>query len=411
MPSDVRHKRISAILDNFVIELNIVTFFYIYPQMKNLILLLLILALAAYAQQERVAIIQTLDNKDSIDFQNLLYLTDKLRETAVKILPNDRFGVMTTESIIAFLGSQERAVKVCNESSCLAELGRMVSADYVAQGRIGRFGKDLTIKVELYNVKTGTLMDSFTGDSKDIYGLRDIIDGKAPDLFKKMLGTSDVASVPTPKQEPQQVQYQPPPPTPVAPSVPPAPVTPSTPVQPPPESEPEKKSYTSGIRIGFFMPIVGEGYLEGGGFSIGFFNNYNYPTSKFSSIIYGLDFSYTESYVEFAGCNKTEYALSIPIMLKLDRMFYGAAGVQASVPFVTKIDKSYFNEYYEDRALFVLGIILEVGLQIKMFAFDFRAVFGLTHTANNYSYSDSGGSGSGRGYSHNLYGIGVSYLF
>jgi len=166
--------------------------------MNKLFFTLLLLALATYAQQERVAIIQTLDNNDSIGFQNLLYLTDKLRETAVKILPNERFGVMTTESIIAFLGSQERAVKACNESSCLAELGRMVSADYVAQGRIGRFGNDLTIKVELYNVKTGTLMDSFTGDSKDIYGLRDIIDGKAPDLFKKMLNTSNVKKTETP---------------------------------------------------------------------------------------------------------------------------------------------------------------------------------------------------------------------
>jgi len=188
-------------LDNFVIELNIVTFFYIYHQMKNLILLLLTLALAAYAQQERVAIIQTLDNKDSIDFQNLLYLTDKLRETAVNVLPKERYGVMTTESIIAFLGSQERAVKACNESSCLAELGRMVSADYVAQGRIGRFGKDLTIKVELYNVKTGNLIGSFTGDSKNIYGLRDIIDGKAPDLFKQMLSTSNVAVMPQQGQQ------------------------------------------------------------------------------------------------------------------------------------------------------------------------------------------------------------------
>jgi len=174
--------------------------------MKNLTLLLLILALTAYAQQERVAIIQTLDNNDSISFQNLLYLTDKLRETAVNVLPKERYGVMTTESIIAFLGSQERAVKACNESSCLAELGRMVSADFVAQGRIGRFDKDLTIKVELYNVKTGNLIGSFTGDSKNIYGLRDIIDGKAPDLFKQMLSISNVSFVP--KQGQQDVNME-----------------------------------------------------------------------------------------------------------------------------------------------------------------------------------------------------------
>jgi len=148
--------------------------------------------------QERVAIIQTLDNNDSIGVNDLAYLTDKLRETAVNVLPKEQYGVMTTESIIAFLGSQERAAKVCNESSCLAELGRKVSADYVAQGRIGRFGKDLTIKVELYSVKSGSLIGSFTGHSKDIYGFLTLIDEKAPDLFKRLLNAPSSSSAPPP---------------------------------------------------------------------------------------------------------------------------------------------------------------------------------------------------------------------
>jgi len=154
--------------------------------MKHTIILLF-LALAAYGQQERIAIINTMDDYDSISVADLTYLTDKLRETAVNVLPADRFGVMTTESIVAFLGSQENAVKVCKESSCLAELGRQVSADYVAQGRIGRFGENLTIKVELYSVKSGNLMGSFAGSSKSIFQLLALIEEKASDLFKKML--------------------------------------------------------------------------------------------------------------------------------------------------------------------------------------------------------------------------------
>jgi len=160
--------------------------------------ILLLLAFTAYGQQERVAIIQTMDNNDSIGFNDLAYLTDKLRETAVNVLPKEQYGVMTTESIVAFLGSQERAAKVCKEASCLAELGRKVSADYVAQGRIGRFSKDLTIKVELYNVKTGNLIGSFTGHSKDIYGFLTLIDEKATDLFKKMLNAPSSSSTSPP---------------------------------------------------------------------------------------------------------------------------------------------------------------------------------------------------------------------
>jgi len=156
--------------------------------MNKLLFTLLFLALAAYGQtQERIAIINTLDDYDSISIADLTYLTDRLRETAVNVLPAERFGVMTTESIVAFLGSMENTVRVCKESSCLAELGRMVSADYVAQGRIGRFGENLTIKVELYNVKTGNLMGSFTGNFKDIYSALALIDEKSQDLFKRML--------------------------------------------------------------------------------------------------------------------------------------------------------------------------------------------------------------------------------
>jgi len=67
------------------------------------------------------------DDRDSIGFSDLLYLTDRLRETAVKILPKARYGVMTTQSIVEFLGSEERAAKVCSESTCLAEKDALFS--------------------------------------------------------------------------------------------------------------------------------------------------------------------------------------------------------------------------------------------------------------------------------------------
>jgi hypothetical protein len=66
----------------------------------------------------------------------------------------------------------------------------------VAQGRIGRFGDKLTIKTELYNSKSGNLIASFTGSSKNIDDLLSLIDEKAPILFKKLpsVGGSNAAS-------------------------------------------------------------------------------------------------------------------------------------------------------------------------------------------------------------------------
>jgi TolB-like protein len=152
--------------------------------MKPLFVLLL-LAFTAYGQK-RIAIINTVDDGEPpVGHSELSHLTDRLREIAVKTLPQGIY-VMTQESIVAFLGSQERAAKECKEATCLAELGRKVNADYVAQARIGRFGGNLTIKTELYDSKSGNLLGSFTGFSEDIFGLLTILDEKAPGMFKRM---------------------------------------------------------------------------------------------------------------------------------------------------------------------------------------------------------------------------------
>jgi len=157
--------------------------------------ILLFLALAAYGQQpERVAILNTLDDSDSVSTSETAYLTDRLREIAADVLPKQRYGVMTTESIVAFLGSQEALIKECKAASCLAELGRKVNADYVAQGRIRKFGELLSINFELYNTKSGILVGSFSGNSKDVYGFINIIEEKAPALFKKL----DIKDTPVP---------------------------------------------------------------------------------------------------------------------------------------------------------------------------------------------------------------------
>jgi uncharacterized protein (TIGR02145 family) len=151
---------------------------------------LLLLAFAAYGQQEQVAIVSTVASEESIKYSDLNYLTVRLRELAIDILPQNRYGIMSTETITAMFGSQERAAKECSEASCLVSLGRKLNADYIAQGRIGRFEKDLTIQVELYSTSKGNMLGSFTGTSPDIKGLLSILNEKAPAMFKKLPGAS-----------------------------------------------------------------------------------------------------------------------------------------------------------------------------------------------------------------------------
>jgi hypothetical protein len=156
--------------------------------MKRIIFILLLLTLAAQGQQQRIAILNTEDDGEpSIGLLEQAHLTAKLREVANNTLPKARYGIMTQQSIVDRLGSQERAAKECREATCLVDLGRKISADYIAQARIGRFGENLTIKVELYVVGNGNLTASFTGDSKDVQGLLEVLEAKSPVLFSSML--------------------------------------------------------------------------------------------------------------------------------------------------------------------------------------------------------------------------------
>ncbi|MDR2584499.1 MAG: PEGA domain-containing protein [Fibromonadaceae bacterium] len=162
----------------------------IFPSLPFFILLFL--ALAANAQeQKRVAILNTEDDgSPEIEFTNLNFLTGKLREIAVKVLPEDKYSVMSVQSIIDKMGSKENARKVCKEATCMAEIGRKISAAYVGQARLGRFGDNLTINMELYNAGSGVLVGSFAGRAKDVFGLEAIITENAPQMFVKMTGVS-----------------------------------------------------------------------------------------------------------------------------------------------------------------------------------------------------------------------------
>jgi len=161
---------------------------------KTALLISLIFAALAHGQQMRVAVMPTVDNEDSLQYNELDFLTGKLRDIASKTLPKDRYGIMTQESIVDRMGSQEQAEKKCREASCLADLGRKISAAYIAQGRIGRFSGMLTIKVELYNSKSGNLVGTINEKAKNLIAIEGLLDSKAPDLFREILKENKPAS-------------------------------------------------------------------------------------------------------------------------------------------------------------------------------------------------------------------------
>lgn len=136
-----------------------------------------------------VAVLETLcDEDNALALTERQYLTNVLRELAVNVLPVEQgFTIMTRENINMML-PPGKSVEDC-EGSCLAETGRNIAADYVAQARVGRFGTSLTIGVELYETASGKLVASFNGRGDDVFSLENLVNEKGMNLFVKVKNT------------------------------------------------------------------------------------------------------------------------------------------------------------------------------------------------------------------------------
>jgi uncharacterized protein (TIGR02145 family) len=130
--------------------------------------------------------------------EELDFFTNKAQEIAVKVLPKSDFEVFPQEVVFKRLGGVDSYIKECKETSCIVELGRKAMVDYIAQCRIGKFGSDLTMTFELYQVSTSGLIDKFVDKAKNINGLLAIMEKRIPDSFMKMPGAAPEAKTALP---------------------------------------------------------------------------------------------------------------------------------------------------------------------------------------------------------------------
>jgi len=159
--------------------------------LRQLPLLLLLSALPALATH--VAVLETIAGKDILKLEEKQYITDVLRSEAVKALPADMgYTIMTRDNIQAML-PPDKSIEEC-EGSCLVETGKNISADYIAQARVGVFGSSLTITVELYETAGNKLLGSFVAKSPDIEQLEVEIRKMANPLFVLVRGSAELSS-------------------------------------------------------------------------------------------------------------------------------------------------------------------------------------------------------------------------
>lgn len=151
-------------------------------------LIILVMLLAGTSIAKFVAVLETVgDGKDGLSLSERQYLTNMLREQAVQELPAElNFTIMTRENIMMML-PPGKSIEDC-EGSCLAETGKNIAADYVAQARVGKVGSNISISVELYETAGSKLVASFNGLGADVDALINVIKAKAPEFFRKARG-------------------------------------------------------------------------------------------------------------------------------------------------------------------------------------------------------------------------------
>lgn len=154
--------------------------------MFKILMLTLFLVGASFAKF--VAVLETIgDGKDGLSISERQYLTNMLREQAVQELPAElNFTIMTRENIMMML-PPGKSIEDC-EGSCLAETGKNIAADYVAQARVGKVGSNISISAELYETAGSKLVASFNGLGASVDALIDVIKAKAPEFFRKARG-------------------------------------------------------------------------------------------------------------------------------------------------------------------------------------------------------------------------------
>lgn len=131
--------------------------------------------LAANALATYVAVLETgVDGaaKENVSLSDRQYLTNVLREQAVKELPAvQNYTIMTRENIQQML-PPGKAIEDC-EGSCLVETGKNIAADYICQAGVGSFGSSLTLSAELYETAGNKLIASFNGRGQNVEELLD----------------------------------------------------------------------------------------------------------------------------------------------------------------------------------------------------------------------------------------------
>ena len=153
--------------------------------------ILILTMIQAYAAQT-LAVLEIIPTTEEIEVSipEMRHLSDELRRQAIQTLPKNNYAVLTRDNMFSLMPTDEEEAQ-CLAESCAVEIGRAIGAEYVSQGKIGRFGGELSLSIELYDAMSGKLLGSIVMESLDIKGLMAAIREQAPGLFANIKPQSE----------------------------------------------------------------------------------------------------------------------------------------------------------------------------------------------------------------------------
>jgi uncharacterized protein (TIGR02145 family) len=116
-------------------------------------------------------------------------VTAVLRKEAVKNLPQGRYNIMTSETVLAQGGA---VLEECADENCVITLGSRIGADYIVRGTVSKFGTMLTVSVDIYETNDGNLVaSSELVRSENIVELLDGTAGACAEMYMKFVNKQD----------------------------------------------------------------------------------------------------------------------------------------------------------------------------------------------------------------------------
>ena len=106
------------------------------------------------------------------------------------LLRSGQFRVLDRERVRAILGEQDFGLAMqCDNTNCLVQYGRMLSAKQMVTGRLSRLGQSYVLYMSLTDIDTSRLVSTTTATARgNVESLLDLVPQKTFELVVNTLG-------------------------------------------------------------------------------------------------------------------------------------------------------------------------------------------------------------------------------